>query len=239
MSYEKFHPLIYWWIAFYNDGQCLPQFDVETGKENPFSSIEQDKLEKFGLFPFNAQLTIKANISAGFVVARELELPFFIQKLQKGQRLIYVRRNFIHLFSFQHCNKCEYEWQWMPNRQDREKTEIGLLIHPNQVIQIWNGKTYPCAQCPKCQSYNAVVCPDCKDTLINELKRAEKNDEHYFRCPKCGKEFARHIILLENTIRQLVYLLGYQTTIDGQNKKVIMFINEDGTFELSDDYNYR
>jgi hypothetical protein len=241
MSEESFHPLVYFWIAFYKNGTCIPQFDVETGSVNSFQDIDQTKLDRFGLFPFNASLTIRANISAGFVIAREVAgLPHFVMKLQGNQRLIYVRRNFIHIFTYSHCDKCGYEWQWSPTtHKDGEQSEVGLLFHPNYIPQTWEGKNYPCAQCPKCGSFNAVVCPECKDTLISEVERPEKKDEHYFKCHKCNKEYPRYICQLEGFKRRLIYLMGHQTTVDGKNVKQIMFINEDGTFELSEDFNYK
>lgn len=234
MPNETFHPLVYFWIAFYKDETCLPQFDIESGKENNFTDIDQSKLDRFGIFPFTTTMAFNANRMKGFTVAREIEnLPYFIMKLQENQRLIFFRRNKIHIFTYLHCNKCSYDWQWMGGHGEKAKTEIGLLVHSNHIIQEWVGKKYPLAVCPKCGEFNAIVCPDCKDTLINELKKAG-SEEHYFKCPKCNKEYIRHIQLLEDSLRALVYIIGYQTTVDGKNSKQVMFISENGTFEMSD-----
>lgn len=235
---EEFHPFVFWWIAFYKDGTCLPRFDVNTGIENFFKDIDQTKLDRFGLFPFSASMALLVNVASGKVIAREVEnLPYFILKLKDNQRLISVRRCAIHQFDYQHCDKCGYEWQWMMGHKE-EETEIGFLIHSNHVMQYWEGKAIPCGQCPKCGSFNAVVCPECKDTLINELKRPD-SEEHYFKCPKCNKEHPRYIRLLEGSLRAAIYLLGYQTTVDGKNMKQIMFINEDGSFEMNENFNYK
>jgi len=234
---EEFHALVYFWIAFYKDGNCLPQFDFETGKANDFKEIDQTKLERFGLYPLNAPLAIKANMAAGFIIAREEEgLPFFVLRLQKDQRLIYARRNSIHVYSYQHCEKCGYEWQWMPTRKDGETTEVGLLIHTNHLVQEWQGKKFPCAICPKCGSFNAIVCPTC-NILVDEIKEPDK-EEHIFKCPKCGTLYPRYIQLRNDIMRKLIYLLGYQITVEGKNSKQIMFIGEDGTIELNENFNY-
>jgi hypothetical protein len=238
MTDETFHPLVFWWIAFYKDGSCLPQFDLETGKENPFISIDQNKLEKFGLFPFNQSLAIKASMVAKMKVAIVKEgLPYFMMQLKENQRLISIRRNYIHLYIYQHCNKCGYDWQWMSGHKEGEVGKVGLIIHQNNVVQEWKGKKYGLAVCPKCDMFNSIICPECKDTLINELKR-EDSEEHYFKCPKCNKEYPRYIQTVEDTMRMLIYILGYQTTIDGKNVKHMMFINENGTFEMNNDFNY-
>ena len=239
VSYEEFHPFVYWWIAFYKDGTCLPRFDVNTGKENELKDIDQTKLDRFGLFPFSASMATLVNVAAGKVIVKEVEnLPYFIMRVQEGHRLIYTRRSAIHIFTYQHCDKCGYEWQWMMGHKEEEKTEVGFLIHSNHVMQYWEGKAIPCGQCPKCASFNAIVCPECKDVLINELKRSD-SDEHYFKCPKCNKEYPRYIRLLENSLRQAIYLLGHQTTIGGKNVKQIMFINEDGIIDLSSNFDYK
>ena len=233
MPFETRHALVYLWIAFYKDGNCFPQFDVETGRENSFQSIEQDKLTKFGLFPFSSGLVLKANSAAGYIVAREAEnLPYFIMKLEEGQRLINVRRNFIHMFSYQHCDKCGFDWQYMLGHKEGEIAEIGLPICSNHNVQKVKEQDKGFAQCPKCGTYNSEVCPDC-GTLINEMARPVTK-EHYFLCPKCNKEHPRYIRTYEDTIRRLIYIMGYQTTVDNKNVKQLMFIGEDGTITLKD-----
>ena len=128
MSYETRHALVFFWIAFYKDNTYIPQFDVNSGKENSFQNIEQTKVEKFGLFPFSSSLVLKVNSAAGVVIAREVEnLPYFIMKLEEGQRLINIRRNFIHEFTYQHCDKCGYEWQWMMGHKEGEIQNLGFL----------------------------------------------------------------------------------------------------------------
>jgi Zn finger protein HypA/HybF involved in hydrogenase expression len=233
MPYETRHPLVFFWVAFYRSGECLPQFDVQTGRENSFQDIDQIKLDKFGLFPFSPTLILKVNAAAGQIVAREAEnLPFFIMKLEEGQRLINLRRNFIHMFSYQHCDKCGFDWQWMMGHKEGEIAEVGLPICSNHVVQKVQGKDKGFAQCPKCGVYNSEVCPDC-GTLINEMARPI-TEEHYFLCPKCNKEHPRYIRNLEDTLRRLIYIMGYQTTIDNKNVKQLMYIQENGIITLKD-----
>jgi len=151
-------------------------------------------------------------------------------RLKENQRLIFFRRNKVHTFTFQHCDKCGYNWQWMGGHKEGEETEVGLLIFSNHIIQKYNNKDLVCAQCPKCGSFNAIICPDC-GTLINEMKRST-SEEHYFMCPKCKKEVPRYIKMFEDQLRTLVYIMGYQVTVDGKNSKQVMFIDENGTVEM-------
>ena len=53
----------YFWIAEYNDGQALPQFDPMSGKENMFSEIDMDKLVSFGWYPFSHEFAFKSCIA--------------------------------------------------------------------------------------------------------------------------------------------------------------------------------
>jgi hypothetical protein len=45
--------LVYFWVAHYADGNCLPQFNPNTGEEQAFRDIEQNKLVRFGYYPFS------------------------------------------------------------------------------------------------------------------------------------------------------------------------------------------
>ena len=174
MSCEEIHPLVYFWIAFYSRDDCLSQFDFDTGKENSFRDVDQTKLKKFGLYPFNAALAIKVNMVAGKIIARaDHNLPYYTLRVEKGQKLVYFRRNFIHTYDFTHCKKCGFEWQYNPDRKSGELTEFGMEI-------------YPTLKCPKCQNSD--------------------------------------VIILGNTLRIIIYVIGYDNNL--------MFINEDGTFKL-------
>lgn len=47
------------WIAEYDDGTALPQFDPDTGKENVFSEVDQSRLVRFGWYSFSPKLAQK------------------------------------------------------------------------------------------------------------------------------------------------------------------------------------
>jgi hypothetical protein len=127
--------------------------------------------------------------------------------------------------------------------------EVGLPIHQKYIMQIWEekGKSFPLPVCPKCNTCNYILCPDCK-VLINELKTSnDGSTPHKFECPKCKKEYPRYIQTKDALMRKTIYLLGHQETIEDINSpmgrsrthKHIMFINEDGSFELNDNYNFK
>ncbi len=228
--------MVYFWIAFYSDNTCLPQFDFETGVMNPFKSIDQTKLEKFGLFPLNEALATKVNAVNPNAVMVRPNLPYFMMVLAKDQRLIYVRRNYIHTFSYLRCLKCGYEYQWMPTKTVQE-SEFGMMMHPDHIVQRYQGKDRPIPKCPKCGSFLPILCPDCC-SLVARFKRDNSN-ETFMKCEHCGKEYLKVLEERENCVRRMIYLLGWQKTEGGLNTKHIMFINEDGSFEINEDFNYK
>jgi DNA-directed RNA polymerase subunit RPC12/RpoP len=235
MPMEAIHPLVFWWVAFYKTGECFPQFDIESGKENGFGSIDQTKLDRFGLFPFTPELAEKANNARGDVVARVGEnLPFFILKLEEGQRLINVRRNFINMYSYVVCSKCGFEWQCMKEPKEGTISDAGLPIYGDTVKdKDFSGKEIEVIQCPKCKAFNTWNCPDCATKLIVKERTGPKDLYHF--CPKCQKEVPWYIRIAEDVSRQLIYILGYQTTVEGKNVKQLMNIREDGTITLKND----
>lgn len=49
------------WLAEYNDGTALAQYDPESGKENKFSQIDQSKLTKISWYPATKVLANKVS----------------------------------------------------------------------------------------------------------------------------------------------------------------------------------
>ena len=47
------------WIAEYEDGQALPQFDPDTGEEHLFKDVDHSKLKRFGWYAFPRKLANK------------------------------------------------------------------------------------------------------------------------------------------------------------------------------------
>lgn len=52
------------WIAEYQDGQALPQFDPDTGEEHLFKEVDQSNLKRFGWYAFPRNLANKVAYAA-------------------------------------------------------------------------------------------------------------------------------------------------------------------------------
>ena len=223
--------LIYMWFAQCSDGKALSQFNFNTGEETLFKDLDQTKIVKFGLCPVSRELAVKINQLQGWeAIKSKLTLPYFLMKLQPNQRLIYVRQNFMRQFSYKICIKCGYKWMYMPQLKEG-MSEVGLYMHQNSTIQMQDGQPNKLPMCPKCGAFNRIVC-ECGG-LINKMK--DTNDNFYYECPKCKKQHSRVIIFVDGTQAEVKYLLGYQMTVNNQNIKHIMCIDEKGEIELSGD----
>ena len=219
------------WIAFYNDGSMFRQYEMD-GTHHLFKEIDQSRLVRFGWFPFTAQLAKRVG---EFAVANPL-LGHFVIRLKKGQRLIALRREYHHQFSFSQCLSCGFRWQWMPNRKNGEIGNAGLPIY-NQDYSYYvmnRGKRVYQVVCPKCGARNELECPDCKEP-VSKVKT--EDGQIIYKCLKCNKQYPRFTQSMSAVKVEDIFMLGYQETVDGKNIKYIMFIRPDGTFEFSNDFN--
>lgn len=89
-----YHPLVFFWIAEYEDGKALPQFDPETGEENKFTLTDKGKLKKFGWHPFTPELSHKIIERSGLITI-PTNNPHYVISLEKGDKLIAKRENII------------------------------------------------------------------------------------------------------------------------------------------------
>ena len=91
-----YRPLVYFWIAEYTDGSALPQFDPETGRENRFSEVEQQKLKRFGWYPFTPELAQKILKTERIIVIPTRNLPYTV-RLGNNKKVVAYRTNTIKL----------------------------------------------------------------------------------------------------------------------------------------------
>lgn len=232
-SDTKGNELYYFWIAFYKDGTYLPQFDFETGEQHLFKEIDQSKLDKFGWFPVTEELCKKIKDPR---YKPNPKLPYYVLKLREGQRLIALRREFQKFYTYSYCQECGFSWQWMPNQPDWSIGDSGLPRFGSRAYyysEKLGEKEVFGLICPKCGVKDLLKCPTCNEWW-NKV-----NNEGLYQCPKCGRNYVKPIIQKSEHKIENIYLLGWQETVEGRNRKMIMFISQDGTFEISDDFNFK
>jgi len=198
-------PLVYQWIARYENGTGWSQFDPKTYTENPFSIIEQDKLKKFGLYPLTREL--EEGLRKNNIETRAIPfLPKYEINIDKNKRLIYYRDVFISHENYHLCKNCNKEYFYGKNSPKLENTKYSSPI------------------CPNCGSHDLFVCKNCK----KEFKRFE--DAKFQMCD-CGAHLNRIRITSGQYSRErrwIEYYLGYQTIVKGANTKFLLKIDERG-----------
>jgi hypothetical protein len=90
----NYRPLIFFWIAEFQDGKALPQFDPKTGEENKFSLVDLPLVRQFGWYPFTPELSRKIYNKTGILTIPS-DNPVYTVTLKKGDKLIAKRENII------------------------------------------------------------------------------------------------------------------------------------------------
>lgn len=93
----------FFWIAEYNDGTNLSQFNFD-GTENLFSQIQNDKLCRFGWYPFSIELSKKVENSE---CCTACTLSNYKIKIYPNDELYAMRRGH---FSYGRTNSIRYEY---------------------------------------------------------------------------------------------------------------------------------
>lgn len=108
-----YRPLVYFWIAEFEDGTALPQFDPETGLENkadpdwlssapsqpaiPKAKVwEEKQVARIGWYPFTPELSKKIYEATKTIVVPTLN-PIKAINVKKGQKIVAYRTNTIKL----------------------------------------------------------------------------------------------------------------------------------------------
>jgi len=85
-------PLVYMWVAHFEDGRILPQFDFEEGFENLYKSALEypSRIKKLGFYPIPEELAKKIKVP---VISKPL--PRYEVIVPKEAKPIILRRNYI------------------------------------------------------------------------------------------------------------------------------------------------
>jgi len=199
-------PLVYYWIAQYSNGTALPQYDPYTFRENSFGEIQQDKLIKFGLYPFPRNLVDGIRKKNNDSVVSIPFLPIYEINLNKNKRLIHYRDVFISQETYHRCGKCNKEFSYSPKTS---KSLDSVLSSPI---------------CPHCGAHDLYICKSCKK-IYQRFEDAKRG-----MC-ECGSHLNKEVVTsrqYNKERRWIYYYLGYQTLINGINHKVLMRIQENG-----------
>lgn len=203
---------VYMWIAHYDNGTSLPQYDPYTLKSFTFDDVDKERVVKFGWYPFPTQLAKRLREEKNLPVKANVFLPKYEVEIDKNKRVIgALTTNFQEQKSYVKCPECN---------SVNEKKNVKIIN--------MGGKVYT-PQCPNCGTRAYWKCPKCN----RKFAHIEK-----YRCPDCdvmlNARDAPKFETFTKTERWRIYKLGYQETINNKNYKTIMHIYDDGHVILKD-----
>lgn len=129
-------PLTYFWIAHYENGKCLPQFDPITGKANLFKSIQQERLTKFGLYPFTTKLANLLREKHNTIVRVNPFLRKVEVDIKPDQRLIYYRTETIQqvIGAITGRDRKFYAIGWQETDRGKNKKSVMYVTDNGEVL---------------------------------------------------------------------------------------------------------
>ena len=99
-------PLKYMWIAEYRDGTAIPQFDPDTGKENMWSDVDQDKVYRVSWCEFSKDMKKKVELDT--ISVRKPEMHSI--EYGAGDEIMICRRNHLDFSSSGNVNGHRIEY---------------------------------------------------------------------------------------------------------------------------------
>jgi len=164
----NYRPLVYMWIAEYSDGFALPQFDPESGKENPFSAVDQSRLCRFGWYPFSVEMMRKILKADGISVI-PTHNPIHTIELSKNNVLVAKRTNEVAIFHYRECGICSHRWQ----QTDAPKSALVGLPVSNEFY------TEDIKAGDRIVHFSSPICPMCGYHDTNAIMMADKKIRRY------------------------------------------------------------
>lgn len=200
-------PIVYHYKLFYDDGRVINQYN-ENYRGMKFTDIDENGLIKFGLYPIPQDLA--ENLSKNGTEARSIPfLPEYEIELDENKRLIWYKQCYISQEEYRICENCKKEFQASSKLRLESK--------------------YPSPICPHCGAHDDFYCKKCDKSYIFE-------DTSNGLCPKCNGYMQRRKTTSKQYSRERrwnEYCIGYQTTINNKNFKVLLTIDETGNCKIT------
>jgi hypothetical protein len=200
--------IVYFWVAEYKNGRALPQFDLETGRENlnVFHLSDVPTLKGFGWYPFSKDFANKVQNALKTQQHVEVDvhpsnLPFQRINLNDGDKLVAKKEITITVYDFHVCLKCGCSWQFS-NKSLNPK--IQLPVSNVAFRETFRQHTERGEQTIVMVS---PTCPSCGYHDTNAVMKADKQ-----------------VLALRDEIVETIYVLG---KFGGQ----IKHIHEDGSVD--------
>jgi predicted RNA-binding Zn-ribbon protein involved in translation (DUF1610 family) len=173
--------LEYFWVKVLEDGTTtIPQFDLETGKENYWKN-DNSKLSKVLFMPFTEELAKKVVSNGNLAMANMLPTIEFTVKPDEFVEA--GRDNEVCIYDYFKCDICGWEFQYV-------KTPDSNF-----------------AKCPQCGNQDDWYCSRCKE-YKTEHRITEKNQAQCLDCDiPIGLDRTKRLIRMQGVKHRCDYFI--------------------------------
>jgi predicted RNA-binding Zn-ribbon protein involved in translation (DUF1610 family) len=170
--------LTHMWVKVYPDDQALPQFDPETGIQNPWGT-EVEQLAKVLLVPFSPELVNKvAQHQIAAIATTDPPVEFIVRS---GEHVEAGIDGAVTYYDYFLCDICGWKWQ----HQDSTKF----------------------ARCPQCGAADEWFCSRCK-TYKETYRVTKKGQVQCLDCDiPVGLDRERHLRRLSDISHSCDYFI--------------------------------
>jgi len=91
----NYNPLRFIWLAEFNNGDCISQFDPDTGKEIPWKNINTGRIARLSWVTISIELSQKILEAEGIYTYPSIIPEIYTVEYEKKEIPLIYRRNYI------------------------------------------------------------------------------------------------------------------------------------------------
>jgi hypothetical protein len=193
MNFNDPEPIYtYFWVIILKDGKsAIPQFDLETGKENLWKDIPVDQITKAMWYPFSEEFARKVAI-VNNILTLPTRNPVLSVDVPVGSKVAIYRPHEITRYDYYQCRMC------------------GAQI-------FWDGSGE--LHCPNCLARNEWYCKRCKIVVDKPLYKINGEVRCPF-CEEKGEPYGLNKIQMLDLVGGMAHEVNYCLGIeDGKIRK--------------------
>ena len=90
-----YNPLHFMWMVEFDNGDCISQFNLDTGKEIPWKNINVDRVTKLSWVTITPELSKKILETEGIYTYSSIEPEIYTVEYENDEIPLIYRRNYI------------------------------------------------------------------------------------------------------------------------------------------------